>query len=445
MKRDAAVGFLLLQCASAAPFSLPAAEDGRRLTLDEALAIALKRNPDVGEAQSRLAESEARLRATQAGGRPTLKARGSYDYWTEDQRLFPATQNGETGVFGPDILGAELVASLPLYTGGRISAEADSADWSRKAATDQLTRVRESLAYQVTALYYGLLAEDEVLRSLETAVRSMDEQQRTIQALMAAQKAARVDLLRTNVRRAELYSLQVRERNNRTVQQRAWAALLGLDDAAAPEARGALPTNEPPACPEAATCMRQALARRADYRALQASVSAADAAVRAAGAGYRPTLSAQASYGSRWLPDASDAPEGTEDQGDVGRIGLVAEIPLFDGRLTGAKVAEQKARLHGAQERLRKLELQIRFEVETALSDIAAAKERVQTAQQAIGQAEESFRIMKEKYDLGKGTMTDVLDAQTALVTTQTGHARALADLAVADARRKLAVGEILP
>ena len=42
MKRDAAVGFLLLLCASSAPFSLPAAEDGRRLTLDEALAIALK-------------------------------------------------------------------------------------------------------------------------------------------------------------------------------------------------------------------------------------------------------------------------------------------------------------------------------------------------------------------------------------------------------------------
>ena len=66
-------------------------------------------------------------------------------------------------------------------------------------------------------------------------------------------------------------------------------------------------------------------------------------------------------------------------------------------------------------------------------------------AEQAVGQADESFRIMKEKYDLGKGTMTDVLDAQTALVVAQTSHARALADLAVADARRKLAGGEILP
>jgi outer membrane protein TolC len=272
----------------------------------------------------------------------------------------------------------------------------------------------------------------------------MDEQQRTIQALVDAEKAARVDLLRANVRRAELYERQVRERNSRTVQQRAWAALLGLDDAAAPEARGTLSTNNPPVCPEATNCIRQAL-QRADYRAVQAAVSAADAAVRAARAGYRPTVSALASYGARWMPDATDQPEETDDQVEVGRVGLVLEIPLFDGRLTGAKVAEQRARLHGGQERLRKLELQIRFEVETALSDIAAAKERVQTANQAVGQAEESFRIMKEKYDLGKGTMTDVLDAQTALVTAQTSHARALADLAVADARRKLAVGGILP
>ena len=445
MRHNAVIGLLLVLCAWAAPLNAPAADSPRVLTLDEALAIALKQNPDVAEAQSRLAESEARLRAAQAGGGPTLKARGTYDYWTEDQRLLPATRNGEMGAFGPQVLGAELVATLPLYTGGRVSGETDAADWSRKAATDQLTRVRESLVYQVTAVFYGLLAQDEVVRSLETAVRAMDEYQRTIQALVEVEKAARVDLLRANVRRAELYERQVRERNNRTVQQRAWAALLGLDDTCAPEAQGKLDLREPPVCPESAACMKKALARRSDYRAAQATVSAADAAVRAARAGYRPTLSAQASYARRWMPDATDQRAESDDQVDVGRVGLVVEIPLFDFRLTGAKVAEQAARQRGAQERLRKLELQIRFEVQTALSDIVAARERVQTAEQAVGQAEESFRIMKEKYHLGKGTMTDVLDAQTALVTAETSHVRALADLAVADARRKLAVGEILP
>ncbi len=417
----------------------------RTLALDEALAIALERNPDVAEAQSRLAEAEARLRSARAGGSPTLKARGAYDYWTEDQRLFPATQNGESGTFGPQIAGADLVASLPLYTGGRVSGETDSADWNRQSASNQLLRTRETLVFQVTAQFYNLLAQDEVLRSLETAVAAMAEQERTIQSLLDAEKAARVDLLRVQVRRSELYERQVRERNNLVVQQRSWAALLGLEDAQAPVAQGSLEPREWAACPDSAVCMQLALAQRTDYRAAHAAVSAAEAAVRSAKAGFKPTLSAQASYGGRWMLDPTDQPAGADDQYDVGRIGLVAEIPIFDSHLTRAKVAEQQARRQGARERLRKQELQIRYEVETALADIAAAQERIQTSAQTVGQAEESFRIVKEKYDLGKGTLTDVLDAQNALVIAQTSHARALADGAIAEARRQLAVGEMEP
>ena len=273
MKKSVSIVWLLSLCVWAVTAKAQTTNSPRVLFLDEALAIALKQNPDVAEAQSRMAEADARLRITRAGGQPTLKARGTYDYWTEDQRLLPATANGEPGVFGPQVLGAELVATLPLYTGGRVSGETDAADWNRKAATEQLARVRESLAYQVTALFYGLLAQDEVLRSLETAIRAMDEQLRSIETLVDAEKAARVDLLRAKVRRAELQERLVRERSNRTVQQRAWSALLGLDDAAAPEAHGKLEMRQVATCPAAAECMQKALAQRADYRAAQAAVS----------------------------------------------------------------------------------------------------------------------------------------------------------------------------
>lgn len=417
-------------------------ESPRSLTLDDALALALERNPDVAESQSRLAESEARLRAARAGGVPILKVRGGYDYWTQDQRLAPATENGETGAFGDQVLGAELVAVLPLYTGGRVSGETDAAVWNRKAAAEQVERTREILAYQVTAVFYGLLAQDKVVASLESALRATEEQQRTIKMLFEAQKAARVDLLRANVRHAELQERKVRERSVRTVQQRMLAALIGLDDAAAPEAKGDLKLPEPLACPDSTNCMKTALVRRADYLAAQAAVASAEASVGTARAGNRPTVSAQASYGGRWMLDPSD---GDENRNDVGRIGLFVEIPLFDGQLTDARIEEALAKRRGAQDRLRKLELQIRFEVETAVSEIASALERIQTAETAVGQAEESFRIMKEKYELGKGTMTDVLDAQSALVTAETSQTRALADLAIAYARLKLAVGDMMP
>ena len=444
MFNSPAVISLLAMAACAVPLH-GAPDSTRLLTLDQALEIALAQNPDVAEARSRLDESEARLRAAQAGAWPTLKARGVYDYWSEDQRAFPASRNGEPGAFGSQALGAEIVASVPLYAGGRITGEKEAADWDRRSAEDQFYRMQELLVYQVTVQYYGLLAQDEVLRALEAAVRAMDEQQRAIEDLVAAEKAARVDLLRTHVQRAELYERQVRETHNRTVQQRAWAALLGLDDATAPAAEGPLELRHFPDSPLASVCMQRAFEQRADFRAAHAAVYAADASVRAARSGRRPQLSAQAAYGVRWLPNASEEPDDAVVQQDVGRVGLVAELPLFDGDLADARVAEQQARRRIARERLRKLELQIRFEVETALSDMMTARERVQTARQAVGQAEESFRIMKDKLDLDKGTLNDILDAQQALVSAQTSLARSLADLSVAEARMNLAVGDILP
>lgn len=442
--RRVATLLLLVGC-SLWPVAARATDAPRRLTLDEAVGTALKQNPEVSEALSRVMEAEARLSAARSLGQPLIRTRAAYDYRTEDQRLLRATRNGELGAFGAHTLEAEILVSVPLYTGGRLSAGEEAADWNRRAASVQVDRVRDTLVFRVTAVFYTLLAQDAVLRSLDAAVMAMDEQQRTTQLLVDAGKAARVDLLRAEVRRAELHERRLREQSARIVGQRAWAALLGLNEAVAPEPEGTLDPMELPVCPDADSCMQRALAQRPDRQAAQHAIAAAQASVRAARAGSLPTLSAQASYGGRWLPGAADVPEGAQSAEDVGIVGLVAEIPLFDGHLTTSKVNEQRARLRGAQERLRGLELQIRNEVESARAQIVTARERVQTSEQAVGQAEESFRVVKEKYDLGKGTLTDVLDSQSALVTAESNHARALADLAVAAAQRRLATGDMQP
>jgi outer membrane protein TolC len=94
-----------------------------------------------------------------------------------------------------------------------------------------------------------------------------------------------------------------------------------------------------------------------------------------------------------------------------------------------------------AQERLRRLELQVQLDVETAVLNIGSAAQRVVATEKAIEQAEESLRIEREKYDLGRGSITDVLDAQSALLDSQTNYFRAVADHSTALAQLKLAVG----
>jgi outer membrane protein len=79
--------------------------------------------------------------------------------------------------------------------------------------------------------------------------------------------------------------------------------------------------------------------------------------------------------------------------------------------------------------------------VETAVLNVGASLERVHATEKAIEQAKESLRIEREKYDLGKGAIVDVLDAQSALLDSQTNYYRALADYNVALAQLRLATG----
>jgi len=80
--------------------------------------------------------------------------------------------------------------------------------------------------------------------------------------------------------------------------------------------------------------------------------------------------------------------------------------------------------------------------VETSISNGRAARERILAYERALTSADESLRIEREKYNIGKGSITDVLDAQSALLDSQTNYYRAMADYNTALAQVRLAVGE---
>ena len=73
---------------------------------------------------------------------------------------------------------------------------------------------------------------------------------------------------------------------------------------------------------------------------------------------------------------------------------------------------------------------------------MTSSQERVQVTERSIEQAKESLRIEREKYDLGKGSITDVLDAQSALLDAQSIYYHALRDYNTAVAQWYLAIGD---
>jgi outer membrane protein len=411
------------------------------LTLEQTIARALAQNPEIAAKGWEAEAAQARISAASGARRPRLALTGNYMHHLDEQRLIPAASDGSPGLFGRDILMADVVVTLPLYAGGRLTHQIAASELLHEASLKRLARSRDELIFNVTSLYTHILAQHQLIVSLEFSATTLARHVERVDRLIKAGKAARVERLRTQVRLADIQQLLVRERNLLHLQQRALAGLLGIRGGGDhPLVAGELENGFTDPIPEFSEVLKRTPTTRSDYRAALLAFNAQERQLDAVRAGHLPSLSLQGSYGSRWAVGSTTG--NGSDQADVGRIGLVLEIPLYSGGQVSAGVAEQRALLAAARARLHTLEQQIALEVETAIRNLAAAAERGRALQQTLELAHESLQIEQQKYELGKGAIIDVLDAQTALLQAESSYYRVLADYHTAQAQLTLAVGE---
>jgi len=410
------------------------------LRLDECIQIALANNPQIGRRYWDAEAAAAQQDVAAAQRWPMLSAVGSDRRHLDGQRLVAARAPGEVGAWSSDIFSADLVVSVPLFTGGRIVNEIGAAKLLWQATNRRLARTRGELVFNVSSSFYSILGQRRVIESLEFSRKALEEHRKRVQDLMAVEKAAKVDLLRTEVRIADIEQKLVRVKNTLAIQLQMLANLMGVaDDSCSIDMAGDLGLM-PVEVEENAVA--RAYAQRDDYLAARGEVEGQAKRADAARAGHWPTLSLVGSYGGRWAAGDATRQSGASASEDAGSVGVSVGVPLFDGGQINATVRRERAKLAAAQEDLRSLELQIRLEVQTAVLNLTSSLERVRATEKAIEQARESLRIEAEKYELGKGSITDVLDAQSALLEAETNHAQALAEHNISVAQYRLAMGE---
>jgi len=435
---------LIVFCLAGMLFSGQEARSGtmQELTLDKAIEMALAGNPELAALGFEGRAAEARSAAALGRRLPRLDFVGSGMYHLHDQRLLPASETGQMGAFSDQLLSGDVVMSIPLYTGGRLSREQRASELLRSAAANELSHSREELIYNVSSVFYQILAQNRVIISLEFSQEALREHMKQVLEMIKAQKAATVDRLRIEVRVADLEQRLVSEKNILAVQTRVLSNLLGCpEEAALLKPAGTLADLPDPGL-QSPGILADSLNARADYQAARASLSARREALAAARAGHLPSVLLQGSYGRRWAVDSPDRSQGHDSNRETGWAGIMLQVPIFSGGQVRARIQEEYALLEATRERLRKLELQIRLELDIASLNIQAARGRLEALTKAGEQAGESLRIEREKYELGKGSITDVLDAQTALLDTQTNYCRAMADYHTALAQLKLAKGQ---
>lgn len=108
---------------------------------------------------------------------------------------------------------------------------------------------------------------------------------------------------------------------------------------------------------------------------------------------------------------------------------------------TGSKIEAAKARLHQAEAMDGIVADQVRLEVSHAYQSYVLSKQKTRVFAQSVEQADENYRITKNKYDNNLATTTDLLDADVAQLQARLNYAFSKADAMVAYKKLQKAAG----
>jgi outer membrane protein len=415
------------------------------ISLSEAVRIAVERHPSV-EAMHAAARSAAQqvraLRSTRSLGisAASVASHSSAPIGFSSPTLSPLV--GATGV-SPFNYGwvmpalpsynQGLLASLPLYDGGRSKAEIRSAVARREAAESAAVSTEQEIALKTKEAYFAVLLAQALADVQQNQMREVEARMKVIEERYRTDGIALYEVLR---HQAELANSR---QQNLNAQRDLAVALLDLKTCLGQPLDANITPSDPLAFqPLEGTLEDQMVAaerQSPELAAAEARCKAADQSLKASRRAGMPTLIATAVGAGVAIKNAP---------GLTGSAyGVSMYLPIFDGGLRRANSAAAKARVAEEKASCEDLKLKAKRDVAAAWLELQTASENVSVSETAISQADESYRALQLRYDARRATQAELLDALGALTRARLNRVQALYDYNMARARLDRAVGRV--
>jgi outer membrane protein len=387
------------------------------LTLDQATQIALERNISVVTAQNTLDGQQSAVTAAYGNLLPSLTTSGSWQRaQRETQTTFipgvgniPLQQSATANSFNTSVS-----SSLVLFNGFANTANLSRATSNAVAAEHSLSRARQGVVYQVQSLYFNLLRNEQLLKVSQDNLKRSRRQLEQIRESNRVGSRSIADVYRQQVQVGNDELALIQAQNNYDKARADLVFALGLNvtdeyDFHDPSVKLDVDTTEFKAVNEQyrdyRVLINEALGLRPDYLSAIENVNAANSAVTVALGGHFPTISGFVSYGL----NSSELDKLRDNKNLL--WGLNISFPLFNGWQTTNQVQQTKVTLRNAEQQLSQAERQVQVDIKKSLLDLEAAEKQVDVTVNSVVSATEDRRIAEEKYNLGAGTILDLLTA----------------------------------
>ncbi len=462
------------------------------LSLEEALGLAERNNPDFRIQSSQLETADRQLRAARGDFLPTMNLSNSYGYQASGERRAGSVILGVQPQYYSSSYSMNVSYSMngaQLLRPGQARTEAEAAEARVRGAAN-------ALRAEVTDAYLSVLQADAQVTQAETALERTRLTVRQATAQVEVGAATPLDIRRAEVQegQAEVQLIQTRNqaRNARLVLARVLGVELDEGVRLTTEFDDALPSLD------TSDLVSRALEANPVLRATRLSTEASRVSVRSARSAFLPNLSLSAgvsgsvfvagdldplvsqeltSQRNRFegclqdnrirgllgdpprdcaalnpaLPEVEAGIRSTIEAQNAGypfdyrrqplNLSMQLSIPVFTAGQRRRAVEQAQLEVSNAEEQLRSEELRLRTEVATAVQAVETSRQVVQLQERIRATSAEELRLALERFRLGLASSIEVADAQTNLSQAERDEINARYDFQKAVAALESLVG----
>lgn len=401
------------------------AQQTQPITLQEAVSMALKNSDASKLADTKVMGAENELNVTKNLQYPDVKVSGQYLYLTSadvNLKINTGDTNSNSGDTqsnsAPNVnqlLLGQANVSLPLFSGFKLKNTIKASESLYKAADYNSKNDKEQISLAIIKNYLNLYKANQTIILIETNLKSAHQRVVDFSAMEQNGLLARNDLLKAKIQESNIQLSLEDAKKNAAILNYRLALLLKLPEG----------TNIDVVAPQYGLVSNQPATddiSRNDLEALQYQEQAAEQQIKVAKSKYFPSLALSGGYIALDLQNALTVTNAMN-------IGIGVSYNLSDLFKAKSDIRLAKTKTKELQYTINMKTDQIKVDIENAKQDYQLAIKKYHVHTESQIQAEENYRIVKDKYDNGLADTNDLLEADVDQLQAKLNVAYAKADI----------------
>jgi outer membrane protein TolC len=389
----------------------------QRLTLKEAIGLALKKNLSVRVAGTEVDE----LEGTRERRRAALLPRVSGDSLANRQNIYLGAMGISVPII-PSVVGPFAHYDFRLAANQALIDRQAYHNWKASERQEQASKLsyqdmRDLVVREAAGLYLDAQAAAAEVEAAESRVTTSQALEKLARDQHGQGLATAVDVVRAQVQLARDRQNLLVARDTYQTSLLALARFLGLSPGTTLELAERLQFHRV-AAPEIGQALHTALEARSDYRSLLTQRESLIEQQKASRARYLPKLSINGDYGPQWRTFGSVA--------GIGEIQGTLTFTLFDRDRNGEQ-KELASRVRRLSEQIDDLARGIEQELRKALLDLDSTENQVTVTEEALNLAQRELTLAQDRFRNGVTDNIEVVTAQDTLASAQDDRIMALA------------------